>query len=102
MTTIQTLLGREIRLRARPLGDPGPEHFALVDAEVPPLADGQLLVRNRWMSVDPYMRGRMDAGESYIPAFEVGEPLEGAALGEVVASRADAIAAGTTVAHFLG
>lgn len=102
MTTTQTLLGREIRLRARPLGEPGPEHFALVEAEVPPLGDGQLLVRNRWMSVDPYMRGRMDAGESYIPAFEVGGALEGAALGVVVASRADAIEVGTTVAHFLG
>ena len=102
MTTIQTLLGREIRLRARPLGEPGPEHFELVEAEVPRLAEGQLLVRNRWMSVDPYMRGRMDAGDSYIPAFEVGEALEGSALGEVVASRAEAIAAGTTVAHFLG
>jgi NADPH-dependent curcumin reductase CurA len=101
MTTTQ-LLGREIRLASRPTGEPAPSHFELARAEVPPPGDGQLLVRNTWMSVDPYMRGRMDDVPSYIPPFRVGAPLEGSAVGEVVASHADTVPVGATVAHFLG
>ena len=93
---------REIRLASRPVGAPGPENFTLATVELPTLADGQVLVRNTWMSVDPYMRGRMDEGESYIPPFQVGAALDGSAVGEVVASRADAVPVGTTVVHFLG
>lgn len=93
---------REVRLAARPVGEPAPADFELAVADLPPLAPGQVLVRNTWMSVEPYMRGRMDAGESYIPAFELGAPLEGGAVGEVVESRADAVPVGATVVHFLG
>jgi NADPH-dependent curcumin reductase CurA len=60
------------------------------------------VVRNTWMSVDPYMRGRMDDAPSYIPPFALGAPLEGSAVGEVIASRSDAVTTGATVAHFLG
>jgi NADPH-dependent curcumin reductase CurA len=103
MTSIATtLLSREIRLAARPAGLPGPEHFELGERELAPPGDGQILVRNTWMSVDPYMRGRMDADETYIAPFVVGGALEGSAVGEVVASRADAIPVGATVLHFLG
>jgi NADPH-dependent curcumin reductase CurA len=101
MTTTQ-LLGREIRLASRPTGEPAPGQFELTRAEVPPPGDGQLLVRNTWMSVDPYMRGRMDDAPSYIAPFRVGAPLEGSAVGEVVASNADTVPVGATVAHFLG
>jgi NADPH-dependent curcumin reductase CurA len=102
MTTTQ-LLGREIRLASRPAaGEPSPSHFELVLAEVPSPGDGQLLVRNTWMSVDPYMRGRMDDVPSYIAPFEIGAPLEGSAVGEVVASNAEAVPVGATVTHFLG
>lgn len=93
---------REIRLAARPVGEPTPADFELAASDLPPLAPGQLLVRNTWMSVEPYMRGRMDDAESYIPAFELGAPLEGGAVGEVVESRADAVPVGATVVHFLG
>ncbi|MFD0206972.1 MULTISPECIES: NADP-dependent oxidoreductase [Saccharothrix] len=93
---------REIRLAARPVGEPGPEHFTLATVDLPELTDGQVLVRNTWMSVDPYMRGRMDEGESYIPPFEVGAALDGGAIGEVVASKAEAVPVGATVFHFLG
>ena len=93
---------REIRLAARPVGTPGSEHFTLASAELPPLADGQVLVRNSWMSVDPYMRGRMDDAPSYIPPFDLGAPLEGSAIGEVVASRSSDVPVGATVSHFLG
>jgi NADPH-dependent curcumin reductase CurA len=101
MTTTQ-LLGREIRLASRPTGEPAPGQFELTRAEVQPPGDGQLLVRNTWMSVDPYMRGRMDDAPSYIAPFRVGAPLEGSAVGEVVASNADTVPVGATVAHFLG
>ena len=93
---------REIRLAARPVGEPTPADFELAVADLPPLAPGQILVRNTWISVEPYMRGRMDEGESYIPAFELGAPLDGGAVGEVVESRADAMPVGATVVHFLG
>ena len=96
------LTSREIRLAGRPLGEPGPQHFELVRDAVPPLADGQILVRNTWMSVDPYMRGRMDDTPSYLPPFQVGVALEGSAVGEVVDSRSDGIPVGATVSHFLG
>jgi NADPH-dependent curcumin reductase CurA len=102
MMSAEKLTSREIRLAARPVGEPAPTDFELARTEVPELADGQILVRNTWMSVDPYMRGRMDAGESYIPPFELGAPLEGSAVGEVVASRSAAVPVGATVVHFLG
>ncbi|MEV7611689.1 NADP-dependent oxidoreductase [Streptomyces sp. NPDC089799] len=93
---------REIRLAARPVGEPGPEHFALSTTEVPEPAEGQILVRNTWMSVDPYMRGRMNDGPSYVPPFEIGAALDGSAIGEVIASRAAGVPVGATVSHFLG
>lgn len=93
---------REIRLASRPVGEPTVANFELAEAELPALARGEVLVRNTWMSVDSYMRGRMDDVESYIPPFEIGAPLEASAVGEVVASRADAMPIGATVSHFLG
>ncbi|WP_238012265.1 NADP-dependent oxidoreductase [Dactylosporangium sp. AC04546] len=94
--------GREIRLAARPHGAPGPQHFELVRTALPALTDGQVLVRNTWMSVDPYMRGRMDDAPSYLPPFQVGASLEGSAVGVVVESRAAGVPEGATVSHFLG
>ncbi|XVQ16135.1 NADP-dependent oxidoreductase [Spirillospora sp. CA-255316] len=93
---------REIRLAARPVGEPRPEDFELAVTELPEPADGQVLVRNTWMSVDPYMRGRMHDSESYLPPFQLGAAMDGAAVGEVVASRSPEIPVGTTVVHFLG
>ncbi|MEV8534856.1 NADP-dependent oxidoreductase [Streptomyces sp. NPDC051211] len=97
-----SLTSREIQLAARPVGAPGPQHFALVSTELPEPAEGQILVRNTWMSVDPYMRGRMDDAPSYIPPFALGTALEGSAVGEVIASRAESVPVGSTVSHFLG
>lgn len=95
-------VNREIHLAARPFGEPGAENFQLVTTALPEPAEGQVLVRNTWMSVDPYMRGRMDDAESYLPPFQLGAPLDGSAIGEVVASRSADIGVGTTVVHFLG
>ncbi|MFD5100370.1 NADP-dependent oxidoreductase [Streptomyces albidochromogenes] len=96
------LLSREIRLASRPVGAPVSGNFALVTTAVPEPAEGQVLVRNTWMSVDPYMRGRMDDAPSYIPPFALGTALEGSAIGEVVASRDASVPVGSTVSHFLG
>ncbi|GAA2620927.1 NADP-dependent oxidoreductase [Actinomadura fulvescens] len=96
------MISREIRLASRPTGEPTLENFELAQVDVPEPGEGQILVRNTWMSVDPYMRGRMDDAESYIPPFQLGSPLEGSAVGEVVASGDPGVPVGATVSHFLG
>ena len=88
---------REIRLASRPTAVPSLANFSLATVDVPPPAEGQVLVRNLFMSVDPYMRGRMNAAKSYVPPFAVDQPLEGGAVGEVIESRAPAIAVGSIV-----
>jgi NADPH-dependent curcumin reductase CurA len=93
---------REIRLAARPHGEPVPSDFELADVEVPDPGPGRILVRNTYMSVDPYMRGRMNDVKSYVPPFRLGHALEGAAVGEVVASEAEGFAPGDVVVHQLG
>jgi len=99
---MQTALrSREIRLAGRPSGLPTPETFVFAETDVPPPADGQVLVRNRYLSVDPYMRGRMDEGPSYIPPFAIGEAMTGAAVAEVVESRAEGLEPGDVVLHQL-
>ena len=76
----------EIRLKSRPLGLPTPDNFELAETPVPTPAAGQVLVRNSYISVDPYMRGRMVDRKSYVPPFQIGEALQGHAVGQVVAS----------------
>jgi NADPH-dependent curcumin reductase CurA len=93
---------REIRLISRPKGIPTAANFTLGRIELAPPQDGQVLVRNRYMSVDPYMRGRMNSGKSYVPPFELGKPLEGGAVGEVVESRADGFKPGDAVTSSFG
>jgi NADPH-dependent curcumin reductase CurA len=93
---------REIELAARPSGEPQPSDFHLAQVSVPDPVAGQVLVRNTWMSVDPYMRGRMNEGKSYVPPFQIGKALDGGAVGEVVASEDPSVAVGTTVLHGQG
>src|SRR3954453_10764409 len=76
---------REIRLAQRPVGEPKPEDFELAEVELGDPGDGRLLVRNVFMSVDPYMRGRMNDARSYVPPFEHGKAMDGGAVGEVLA-----------------
>ncbi len=90
---------REIRLAARPGGSPASSDFELVEVEVPDPGDGELLVRNAFVSVDPYMRGRMNDTRSYVPSFALGEALTGGAVGQVIASRNERFAEGTWVVH---
>lgn len=89
-------------LKSRPAGVPEDENFALVDLPSAPLAEGQARVANRWLSVDPYMRGRMNDVKSYTPPFALGAPMEGGAIGEVVESRNPALPVGAKVQHMLG
>ena len=93
---------REIRLNSRPHGLPTPANFDRVETTLPTPLAGQLLVRNTWMSVDPYMRGRMVDRETYIPPFKLGEALEGAAVGVVERSNDPAFLIGDRVVHFSG
>jgi NADPH-dependent curcumin reductase CurA len=97
-----TFTGREIQLAARPAGPPTPDTFRLVEVDVPEPAPGQVLVHNRYLSVDPYMRGRMDDRRSYVPPFEVGKVMEGHAIGEVIAANDAPLAVGQIVLHGLG
>ncbi|WP_251093228.1 NADP-dependent oxidoreductase [Streptomyces sp. Caat 7-52] len=96
------MINREWHLLSRPVGWPKPEDFALVEAPVPTPREGQVLVRNKYLSVDPYMRGRMSAAKSYIAPFELGKAMQGGAVGEVIESNAEGIAVGDHVLHFLG
>jgi hypothetical protein len=93
---------KEVQLADRPFGEPKASDFRVVEVDVPDPGPGQLLVRNEWMSVDPYMRGRMNDVQSYVPPFQIGEALDGGAVGEVVASGADQIAPGQWVLHNVG
>ncbi|MEV0525044.1 NADP-dependent oxidoreductase [Streptomyces sp. NPDC050439] len=95
-------VSREWHLVRRPHGWPVPEDFALREVPVTAPADGQVVVRNLHFSVDPYMRGRMNDVKSYTPPFKLDEPMQGGAVGEVVASNADGLAVGDHVLHFAG
>jgi len=77
---------RRIVLAARPEGEPTPDHFRLETAPLPEPGPGQVLIRILWLSLDPYMRGRMSAAKSYAKPVEVGEVMEGGTVGEVVIS----------------
>jgi hypothetical protein len=93
---------REWQLVRRPHGEPVDEDFRLVPAERPDPAPGEVVVRTIAMSVDPYMRGRMNATKSYAPAWELGETMVGGAIGQVIASRSDDVPEGAIVLHGLG
>jgi NADPH-dependent curcumin reductase CurA len=91
---------REIHLKRRPVGMPVEDDFELVERPIPEPGPGQFVVRNVWMTVDPYMRGRMMDRESYIPPFQVGAVLDGGSVGQVVRSNNPAFAAGDYVCGF--
>jgi NADPH-dependent curcumin reductase CurA len=101
-STSDTVSSREIRLASRPQGEPTDENFELATTDVGPPGEGELLVKNTLMSVEPYMRGRMNDVKSYVPPFALGEALTGAAVGTVTASNAPGIPVGATVLHDRG
>ncbi|GAA3936056.1 NADP-dependent oxidoreductase [Hymenobacter algoricola] len=88
---------QRIVLASRPVGMPSAEHFRFEATTLEPPAAGQVLLQTRYVSVDPYMRGRMSAAKSYVAPFEVGQPISGGIVAEVVESRNDALPVGSVV-----
>ncbi len=93
---------REIRLKSRPVGTPTADNFELATVTLPDPGPGEVQVRNTWMTVDPYMRGRMNDVQSYTPPFQIGEALQGGAVGEITKSNDPAFKAGDLVQSFFG
>jgi len=89
-------------LKSRPQGMPQHDNFAMIDLPDAPLTEGQMRVANSWLSVDPYMRGRMIDRKSYVPPFVLGEPMQGGAVGTVLESRLDGYNEGDLVQHMAG
>jgi NADPH-dependent curcumin reductase CurA len=96
------IANREVHLVSRPAGIPTRSNFKIVQTELESPQEQQVLVRNLYMSVDPYMRGRMNEGKSYVPPFEIGKPLEGGAVGEVIESWTKEFKPGDTVTSNFG
>lgn len=99
---MSTLTSREWALAARPEGVPKPDDFQMLTSEVAAPGDGEIQVQNSWMSVDPYMRGRMIDRESYVPPFQIGEVMQGGAVGRVTASAHPDYQTGDLVSSFAG
>ena len=95
--------GRSIHLTRYPVGMPTPGDFDIRESETPAPGEGEMLCRTIWMSVDPYMRGRMRPDiKSYIPPFALDKPLEGGAVSEVIESNIDGFEPGDYVVDFTG
>ena len=95
-------MNRQITLAARPEGFPKESDFALVESEIPQPGPGEVLVHSQWLSLDPYMRGRMSEARSYAKPTQIGEPMTGQAVGEVVESLDPRFTPGDTVVGQLG
>ena len=95
-------MARAWQLTSRPQGMPTRDNAALAEVALPALGEGMVHVRNHWLSVDPYMRGRMNDVKSYVPPFQIGQPMDGGAVGEVVESRDPGFSPGDTVIHMAG
>jgi len=99
---MENKMNRKISLASRPAGVPTLDNFEIADAEMPQPQAGEILIRTLYLSVDPYMRGRMNDRKSYIPPFALNEVITGGVVGEVVESRADAFQPGDIVTGQLG
>src|ERR1700754_719378 len=97
-----SVTSREWRLKTRPQGEPKPSDFELSSVDVREPAAGEVQVRNSWMTVDPYMRGRMNEARNYADPYEIGKPMTGGAVGTVLQSRDDRFKPGDLVTSQLG
>src|SRR5262249_41245102 len=95
-------VNRQILLKSRPEGAPGLDNFELVERPLPEPGEGELLMRTLYLSLDPYMRGRMSAAKSYAKPAEVGQPMVGGTVGEVMRSRHPQYPVGDIVLGFGG
>ena len=96
------LKNHKLVLAARPVGEPKPTDFRLVEEPLGEPGPGQILLKTLWLSLDPYMRGRMSAAKSYADPVEIGEVMDGGAVSKVVASNNEAYAAGDFVVGYTG
>jgi NADPH-dependent curcumin reductase CurA len=96
------IIGKEIRLKKRPEGFVSEDDFELVEAEIPELREGEFLVRNIWMSVDPFMRIYLTKGSKTMAAAQLNKPLNGGCIGEVIESKSDKFKAGEYVRSNFG
>lgn len=96
------MINQQFKLAARPVGLPKRSDFSFEQTPVPALGDGQILVANRYISLDPAMRGWMNAGRSYIPGVEIGDVMRAGTVGEVLASNHPGFTAGDWVSGMLG
>src|SRR3954466_5524392 len=95
-------MNKEIRLASRPAGLPSEANFQFVDTETPSLSDDEVLLKTLYISVDPYLRGRMREGKSYTTPFEIGQVIESGVVAEVVESKSAAYKPGDVVNGELG
>src|SRR5215510_13591762 len=95
-------INRQILLRSRPHGPPSLDNFELVEKPVPTPGEGEVLMRTLYLSLDPYMRGRMSAAKSYAKPAAVGEPMVGGTVGEIIQSRHPKFAVGDIVLGYGG
>ncbi|MFF2157342.1 NADP-dependent oxidoreductase [Paenibacillus chitinolyticus] len=95
-------MNKQILLRSRPEGMPTVDHFEFREVPVSDPAEGQVVVRSLYLSVDPYMRGRMNESKSYVPPYKLNEPISGGIVGEVVSSRSEQFKKGDKVLGMLG
>src|SRR5262249_61894668 len=79
-------MNRQILLKTRPEGVPSPDNFELTETPIPEPSEGEVLLRILYLSLDPYMRGRMNAAKSYAKPAEIGQPMVGGTVGEIVNS----------------
>ena len=92
----------QVRLASRPVGRPTAENFSFAKEPLPAPCEGQVLLRTRYLSLDPYMRGRMSDAPSYAPPVEVGAVMVGGTIGEVVESKAPGLEPGDVVLAYSG
>jgi len=97
-----TITSREVRLKSRPSGVPTAANFEIATVELPAPGPGEVQVINTWMTVDPYMRGRMNDVKSYSPPFQLGEAMQGGAVGKIAASNDPSFKPGDLVQSFFG
>src|SRR5580692_10050249 len=93
---------RECHLKSRPEGVPTHDNFEIVTVQLPDPGPGEVQVKNLWMTADPYMRGRMNDVKSYSPPFQLGEAMQGGAIGVVTKSNGAALGEGDLVQSFFG
>ena len=95
-------INRRFVLAKRPVGLPTEDVFRLEETDIPEPGDGEIVARTLYLSLDPYMRGRMNDAPSYVPPLQLGDVITGGTVGEVIASRADGIAEGDIVVGYGG